>query len=178
MKENTFVRRTNTIRYNTASKTIELRVKNNGLALIEKALAKDGFKRRYNDDGYEVLVREWNGNKRTLNRIIKMLQDADAIDDREEKKLYIEELADRTPKRVVYPLTAAQETEGTRKPTAEELEELERIEMLADDYEFGYEAPIKKTTTTRKEVRITKKEELNTPEDFLRALAELKAMFA
>ena len=50
--------------------------------------------------------------------------------------------------------------------------------MLADDYEFGYEAPIKKTTTTRKEVRITKKEELNTPEDFLRALAELKAMFA
>ena len=177
MKENTFVRRTNTIRYNTASKTIELRVKNdNGLALIEKALAKDGFKRRYNDDGYEVLVREWNGNKRTLNRIIKMLVDADAIDDREEKKLYIEELADRTPKRVVYPLTAAQESSGTRKPTAEELEELEAIERCADYYEFGdYEEPIKKTTA-RKE--IIKRDELKTPEDFLRALAELKAMFA
>lgn len=178
MKENTFVRRTNTIRYNTASKTIELRVKNNGLALIEKALAKDGFKRKYNDDGYEVLVREWNGNKRTLNRIIKMLQDAEVINDREEKKLYIEELADRTPKRVVYPLTAAQETEGARKPTAEELEEIEAIERCADYYEFGdYEEPIKKATT-RKEVRIIKKEELNTPEDFLRALENLKAMFA
>lgn len=177
MKENTFVRRTNTIRYNTASKTIELRVKNdNGLALIEKALAKDSFKRRYNDDGYEVLVREWNGNKRTLNRIIKMLVDADAIDDREEKKLYIESLADNTPKRVVYPLTAAQESKNTRKPTAEELEELERIEMLVDDYEFGYSAPIKKTKATT--VTIIKKEELNTPEDFLRALANLKSMFA
>lgn len=177
MKENTFVRRTNTIRYNTASKTIELRIKNdNGLALIEKALTKDGFKRRYNDDGYEVLVREWNGNKRTLNRIIKMLVDADAIDDREEKKLYIEQFKD-TPKRVVYPLTAAQESKNTRKPTAKELEEIEAIERCADYYEFGdYEKPIKKTKTTT--VTIIKKEELNTPEDFLRALANLKSMFA
>ena len=178
MKENTFVRRTNTIRYNTASKTIELRVKNdNGLALIEKALAKDSFKRRYNDDGYEVLVREWNGNKRTLNRIIKMLVDADAIDDREEKKLYIESLADSTPKRVVYPLTAAEESKNTRKPTAEELEEIEAIERCANYYEFGdYEEPIKKTKTAT--VTIIKKEELKTPEDFLRALANLKSMFA
>lgn len=180
MKENTFITRTNTVRYNASKNTIELRLKtDNGLALIEKALAKEGFKRRYNNDGYEVLIRDWNGNKRTLNRIIKMLDDTEAIDDREEKKLYIQSLADSTPKRVVYPLTAAQEKSRTRKPTAEELEELERIEMLADDYEFGYEAPVKKETkTTKTTVTIIKKEELNTPEDFLRALANLKSMFA
>lgn len=180
--ETKLIKRTNTVRYDASKNSIELRMRNDniGSALIERELTDgEGFKRRYNDDGIAVLIKDWDGSREMLDAITQMLDDTEAIDDREEKKLYIQSLADSTPKRVVYPLTAAQEKSRTRKPTAEELEELERIEMLADDYEFGYEAPVKKETkTTKTTVTIIKKEELNTPEDFLRALANLKSMFA
>ena len=175
--ETKFIKRTNTVRYNASKNSIELRMRNDsiGSALIERELIDgEGFKRGHNEDGIAVLIKDWDGSREMLDAISQLLDDTEVIND-EEKKLYIEQLASSTPKRIVYPLTAAQERAKTRKPTQEELDELSEIEVLADDYEFGYAAPVVKKET---EIRIIKREELRTPEDFLKALASIKTMFA
>lgn len=174
--ETVFVKRTNTVRYNASKNSIELRMRNDNAgcsALIERELIDgEGFKRGYNEDGIAVLIKDWDGSREMLDAIAHLLDDTEVI---KEKKLYGAEVASSTPKRVVYPLTAAQERAKTRKPTQEELDELSEIEVLADDYEFGYAAPVVKKET---EIRIIKREELRTPEDFLKALAGIKTMFA
>lgn len=179
--ETKFIKRTNTVRYNASKNPVERRVElrmrndNIGSALIERELIDgEGFERSYNEDGIAVLIKDWDGSREMLDAITQLLDDTEAINDGE-KKLYIEQLASSTPKRIVYPLTAAQERAKTRKPTQEELDELSEIEVLADDYEFGYAAPVVKKET---EIRIIKREELRTPEDFLKALASIKTMFA
>lgn len=155
-------RKTTSICYNRSHNTIEvLPRKGEFFALTELSLSDLGFKRSINDDGMFVLSSEYSDE---LMATVRKLFCSESLAADKPLQQKAEE-----PKRwvVIYPLSAAQESSGTRKPTAEELEELEELEEIADEVEDNLVLNIK----AKVEV---KSKNLRSAEDILALLQTLR----
>lgn len=155
-------RRTTAIKFNKTLGTIEvLPRKGEFFALTELALADLGFKRSINEDGMLVLASKYS--EELMAEVRKLFCSESLAADKP-----LQPKAEE-PKRwtVIYPLSAAQESAGTRKPTAEELEELEELDELADEVEDDLVLNIK----ARVEV---KSKNLKSAEDILALLQTLR----
>lgn len=155
-------RRTTSVRYNRGRNTIEITPrKGEFFALTELALADLGFKKSLNDDGVFVLSSKYSDELMDTVREVLCSENL-AVDEPLQPKA-------EEPKRwtVIYPLSAAQESARTRKPTAEELAELEELEELADEVEDDLVLNIK----ARVEV---KSKSLRSAEDILALLQSLR----
>ena len=183
-------KRSTVVKYNRARRLIEITPRwGNWFALLESELKDLGFQFSLNEDGYEVLMAEYSDEKLALVRAMLITENVG------EKKPHRAEAPISKPMRVVYPLSAKEESAGSRKPTDAELEELSRIEALADEVECGEvtaasliadrleKAGIKTSKLRQKQKKtaapkVVKASQMKSLDDVLSALAGIKAQYA
>lgn len=185
-------KRSTVVKYNRARRLIEITPRwGNWLALLEDELKDLGFQFSLNEDGYEVLMAEYSDEKLALVRAMLITENVDE----QAQKPHRAEAPISKPMRVVYPLSAKEESAGSRKPTDAELKELSRIEALADEVDCGEvtaasliaerleKAGIKTSKLRQKQKKtaapkVVKASQMKSLDDVLSALAGIKAQYA